>query len=62
MDFGLSRSKSVPMLVNGVRVSGNTINVLPGSYAFTTGLSTISYGSRNVVLVKGPTDYVDTYD
>ncbi len=61
VDFGIARSKSVPMLVNGVKVSGNTVNVLPGSYAFTTGLSTISYGSRNVVLVKGPTDYVDTY-
>ena len=61
VDVGLSRAKSVPMLVNGVKVSGNTVNVLPGSYAFSTGLSTISYGSKNVVLVKGPTDYVDTY-
>ncbi len=61
VDVGLSRAKSVPMLVNGVKVSGNTVNVLPGSYAFSTGLSTISYGSKSVVLVKGPTDYVDTY-
>ena len=61
VDVGLSRAKSVPMVVNGVKVSGNTVNVLPGSYAFSTGLSTLSYGTKSVVLVKGPTDYVDTY-
>jgi hypothetical protein len=49
------------MVVNGVKVSGNNIMVLPGSYAFSTGLSTLSYGTKNVILVRGPTDYVDTY-
>ena len=61
VDVGLSRAKSVPMVVNGVKVRGNNVNVLPGSYAFSTGLSTLSYGAKNVILVKGPTDYVDTY-
>jgi hypothetical protein len=61
VDVGLSRAKGVPMVVNGVKVSGNNVSVLPGSYAFSTGLSTLSYGTKNVILVKGPTDYVDTY-
>ena len=61
VELGLSRDPSVPMLINGVKVSGNTADLLPGSYAFTTGLPFVSYGSDNVVLVKSPSDYADVY-
>lgn len=61
VELGLSRDPSVPMRINGVKVSGNTADLLPGSYAFTTGLPFVSYGSNNVVLVKSPSDYADVY-
>ena len=53
VDVGLSR-QSVPMVVNGVKVSGNTVKVLPGSYAFSTGLSTLSYGRRTWSWSRAP--------
>jgi hypothetical protein len=34
---------------------------LPGSYAFTSGLRYVGYGSKNVVLVKSPYVEADTY-
>ena len=46
VELGLNRQSSVPMRINGVKVSSNTVDLLPGSYAFTTGLPYISYGSR----------------
>ena len=55
------RLKSVPMKVNGVTVGGNRVRVLPGSYAFTTGSRYLGYGSRNVVLVRSPSDLVNVY-
>ena len=36
--------------------------VLPGSYAFSTGLPYVSYGSKNVVLVKSPFAEANTYN
>jgi hypothetical protein len=52
---------SVPVKINGVKVSEKSVAVLPGSYAFTTGLSYVGYGSKNVVLVKSPYVEADTY-
>jgi hypothetical protein len=51
---------SVPVKVNGVKVDQQSVAVLPGSYAFTTGLPYIGYGSKNVVLVKSPYVEADT--
>ena len=61
VELGVSRNPSVPMRINGVKVSSNTVDLLPGSYAFTTGLPFISYGSDNVVLVKSPSADADVY-
>ena len=61
VELGLSRQSSVPMRINGVKVSSNTVDLLPGSYAFTTGLPYISYGSDNVVLIKSPSGDADVY-
>jgi hypothetical protein len=52
---------SLPVKINGVKVSDESIAVLPGSYAFTTGLPYVGYGSHNVVLVKSPYVEADTY-
>ena len=61
VELGLNRQSSVPMRINGVKVSSNTVDLLPGSYAFTTGLPYISYGSDNVVLIKSPSGDADVY-
>ena len=38
IDLGLVRSPSIPMLINGVKVNSDYVDLLPGSYAFTLSL------------------------
>ena len=61
LDLGFIVDGSVPVKINGVTVDEDSIAVLPGSYAFTTGLPYVGYGSKNVVLVKSPYVEADTY-
>lgn len=61
LNVELVRLKSVPMKINGVAVASNRVRVLPGSYAVTTGTRYLDYGSRNVLLVRSPTDLVNVY-
>ena len=51
-----------PLKINGVKVAQQSVAVLPGSYAFSTGLPYVSYGSKNVVLVKSPFAEANTYN
>ena len=60
-NVGLVRQKSIPMKINGVTVTSDRVRVLPGSYAFSTGTRYLSYGSRNVLLVRSPDDLVNVY-
>jgi hypothetical protein len=61
LDISYIVDGSVPVKINGVKVSEASVAVLPGSYAFTTGLPYVGYGSQNVVLVKSPYVEADTY-
>ena len=61
LDIGFIVGGSVPVKINGVDVHQDSVAVLPGSYAFTTGLPYVGYGSKNVVLVKSPYVEADTY-
>jgi hypothetical protein len=61
LDISFIVDGSVPVKINGVKVTEDSVAVLPGSYAFTTGLRYIGYGSKNVVLVKSPYVEADTY-
>jgi hypothetical protein len=61
LDIGFIVGGSVPVKINGVDVNQDSVAVLPGSYAFTTGLPYVGYGSKNVVLVKSPYVEADTY-
>ena len=61
LDISFIVNGSLPVKINGVKVSEDSVAVLPGSYAFTTGLPHVSYGSKNVVLVKSPYVEADTY-
>jgi hypothetical protein len=54
LDISFIVGGSVPVKINGVNVGQDSVAVLPGSYAFTTGLPYVGYGSKNVVLVKSP--------
>jgi hypothetical protein len=61
LDISFIVGGSVPVMINGVEVDQESVAVLPGSYAFTTGLPYVGYGSKNVVLVKSPYVEADTY-
>jgi hypothetical protein len=61
LDLSFIVDGSVPVRINGVKVTESSVAVLPGSYAFTTGLPYVGYGSKNVVLVKSPYVEADTY-
>ena len=54
LDLSFIVDGPVPLKINGVKVAQESVAVLPGSYAFTTGLPYVGYGSKNVVLVKSP--------
>jgi hypothetical protein len=61
LDLSFIVTGPVPVKINGVNVDQESVAVLPGSYAFTTGLPYVGYGSKNVVLVKSPYVEADTY-
>jgi hypothetical protein len=61
LDISFIVDGSVPLKINGVKVSEDSVAVLPGSYAFTSGLRYVGYGSKNVLLVKSPYVEADTY-
>jgi hypothetical protein len=61
LDLSFIATGPVPIKINGVNVDQESVAVLPGSYAFTTGLPYVGYGSKNVVLVKSPYVEADTY-
>jgi len=61
LDLSFIVDGSVPVKINGVKVTESSVAVLPGSYEFTTGLRYVGYGSKNVVLVKSPYVEADTY-
>jgi hypothetical protein len=61
LDISFIVGGSVPVKINGVTVDQDSVAVLPGSYAFTTGLPYVGYGSKNVVLVRSPYVEADTY-
>jgi hypothetical protein len=61
LDISFIMNGSVPVKINGVKVTDESVAVLPGSYAFTSGLPYVSYGSKDVVLVKSPYAEADTY-
>jgi hypothetical protein len=61
LDIGFIMDEAVPVKINGVKVNKDSVAVLPGSYAFTTGLPYVGYGSKNVVLVRSPYVEADTY-
>jgi hypothetical protein len=61
LDLSFIVDGSVPVKINGVKVTESSVAVLPGSYAFTTGLPYVGYGSKNIVLVKSPYVEADTY-
>jgi hypothetical protein len=62
IDLGLVRSPSIPMLINGVEVNSDNVDLLPGSYAFTTASPHLTYGSKNVLVITDPNAYANILD
>jgi hypothetical protein len=60
LDISFIADGSIPVKINGVKITDHSVAVLPGSYAFTSGLRYVGYGSKNVVLVKSPYVEADT--
>jgi hypothetical protein len=62
LDLSFIVDGPVPLKINGVKITQQSVAVLPGSYVFSTGLPFVSYGSKNVVLVKSPFAEANTYN
>jgi hypothetical protein len=62
LDLAFIVDGPVPVKINGVKVNEESVAVLPGSYAFTTGLPYVGFGSKNDVLIKSPYADADTYN
>lgn len=56
------RNRTLPLLVNGVEVKTDDIDLFPGSYAFSSGNDYVGYGSGEPLLIKSPTDYPNAYE
>lgn len=51
------QNKTLPLLINAVKVDSEQVSVFPGTYTFTTGLKTIDYGKTNTLVVQSLSDY-----
>lgn len=60
IELGPVRSGSVPLLVNGTKVSKDLVSLFPGSYKISTGLKYSDYGKDSTVLVRSPSGSPDT--
>jgi len=57
LNLSYSRSKTLPMVINGVPVKTDKIRIFPGSYEFTSGSKYVDYGAENVLVVESPSEY-----
>jgi hypothetical protein len=62
VDLGLVRTPSIPIRMNGVKVTSDVVDVLPGTYAFSTESPQLTLGSQAVMVIKHPTDYASVLD
>jgi hypothetical protein len=51
VDVSYQRQRTLAMVVNGTKLTADTLSVLPGTYVFTTGSRWVSWGSKNVMTV-----------
>ncbi|HZA72834.1 MAG TPA: hypothetical protein VE476_07955, partial [Propionibacteriaceae bacterium] len=55
------RSRTLPMQINGVGVTSDSVVLFPGSYVFTSGSKYIAYGGGPMVITS-PNDFARAYD
>jgi hypothetical protein len=60
VDLQTVRSRTLPLLINGVAVQADKVYLFPGSYVLTSGNEYANYGEGTLVL-KHPADYPDAY-
>jgi hypothetical protein len=61
LDLTGVKTGSLPLYINGAKVTKNTVYALPGAYSFTSGRKYMGYGTKNVVTVQSPSASLDTY-
>lgn len=59
IDLGLVRAPSIAVRMNGVKVTSDVVDVLPGTYAFTTESPKLTLGNKAVVTVRHPNDFAN---
>jgi hypothetical protein len=57
LDVSVGRSRTVPMIVNGVRAETTNLRLFPGAYQFTTGSKYLIWGDGEVIFIQSPSDY-----
>jgi len=60
VELGPIRTGSIPVLINGTKVSKSSVNLFPGSYTFSTGLKYVDYGPDSTILIKTPSAFPNT--
>lgn len=61
VDLETVRSRTLPMQINGVKVTTDKVDLFPGSYALSTGSDYVTYGGGPMVITS-PNDYGNAYD
>ncbi|SDS45554.1 hypothetical protein SAMN04488543_1763 [Friedmanniella luteola] len=56
-DLSYQRDETLPLLINGVELEQDVVSLLPGTYAFTTSSTWVSYGDKATLTLTGPSDY-----
>ena len=57
LDLGDQRDQTLPLLINGVKVTTDTVALFPGHYAFTTTSKWVTYDDLAALTLTGPSDY-----
>lgn len=57
VDLSFSRTRNIPMIVNGVQAKTTKLRLFPGAYQFATGSPNITWGETSTLLIQSPSDY-----
>lgn len=56
-DLSYQRDETLGLLINGVALEQDKVELLPGTYAFTSGSKWVNYGDKATLTLTGPSDY-----
>jgi hypothetical protein len=56
-DLSYQRDETLPMKINGVEVTTDSVSLFPGAYTVTTDSKWVTYGDKASFTLTGPSDY-----